>query len=340
MSPVSHVLWILWAGDLCLVGRYGATPQGKESPAMEIIEQHKTATHPYEVFALRAMLAVPYFEKALYEAAISSAPDKPASKVPYTFWQLETSLRIILLGSYLSQMLSVHVHGLFWQMKLLATMSVHHTRAYFNAKYGGHLVDNPKGEVGSFTKHPTMLLWGFFYFNAKYAGHLVDNPKYAGHLVGDPKQGCAVRFVYGLRTVSSLSSDGTTDLSRQVGNGCQAGLCCTVCARYQVCPQTEPLTCHASEMFLDMVKDLTGKPLTADAWVKELKQPLKELEEHKAYDDAVLAGPKFPSGTDVDLGMRIILAHGDEVIADTEKEGLSKACSTFKDWVQKNYFSS
>lgn len=26
-----------------------------------------TATHPYEVFALRGMLAVPYFEKALYE---------------------------------------------------------------------------------------------------------------------------------------------------------------------------------------------------------------------------------------------------------------------------------
>ena len=25
------------------------------------------ATHPYEVFELRSMLAVPYFEKALYE---------------------------------------------------------------------------------------------------------------------------------------------------------------------------------------------------------------------------------------------------------------------------------
>ncbi len=29
----------------------------------EVVEQHIRATHPYEVFALRAMLAVPYFEK-------------------------------------------------------------------------------------------------------------------------------------------------------------------------------------------------------------------------------------------------------------------------------------
>ena len=27
---------------------------------------------------------------------------------------------------------------------VLAEMSVHHTRAYFKSKYGGHLVDNPK----------------------------------------------------------------------------------------------------------------------------------------------------------------------------------------------------
>lgn len=32
---------------------------------MQVIKSHKTATAPYEVFGIRAMLAVPYFEKAL-----------------------------------------------------------------------------------------------------------------------------------------------------------------------------------------------------------------------------------------------------------------------------------
>ena len=32
-----------------------------------LIEAHKRATHPYSVFALRGMLAVPFFERALYE---------------------------------------------------------------------------------------------------------------------------------------------------------------------------------------------------------------------------------------------------------------------------------
>jgi hypothetical protein len=39
---------------------------GKVLP-WELIEKNIRATHPYEVFALAAMLSVPYFEKALYE---------------------------------------------------------------------------------------------------------------------------------------------------------------------------------------------------------------------------------------------------------------------------------
>merc|ERR1719195_2313742 len=47
-----------------------------------------------------------------------------------------------------------------------------------------------------------------------------------------------------------------------------------------------------SAMFLDLVRGLTGKPLTGDAWVAGLKQPLEEhvLEERAAYDEAVKAG--------------------------------------------------
>jgi hypothetical protein len=33
----------------------------------ELVERMHSDSHPYEVFQVRAMLAVPYFEKALYE---------------------------------------------------------------------------------------------------------------------------------------------------------------------------------------------------------------------------------------------------------------------------------
>ena len=170
-------------------------------------------------------------------------------------------------------------------------MSVHHTRAHFKAKYSGLLVDNPR--IG-------------------------------------------------------------TDLAQsywQPGN---------------------------SEMFLDVVAKLTGKPLSADAWVAVLNQPLGDKvrapidrhkwgqraavtwyghscrcgecvdivdvvetssqgggghlssplvplcycmhisalqlkEEQHDYEEALAKGPAMPPGAEPDLGMRIILAHGDEV---------------------------
>ena len=41
--------------------------------------------------------------------------------------------------------------------------------------------------------------------------------------------------------------------------------------------------------------------------VAQLKEELRD------YEDAVAKGPAMPPGTEPDLGMRIILAHGDEV---------------------------
>ena len=40
----------------------------------------------------------------------------------------------------------------------------------------------------------------------------------------------------------------------------------------------------------------------------------------------------------MDLGMRVILAHGDEVIADSAESSFEAACSTFKKWIRKTYF--
>lgn len=42
-----------------------------------------------------------------------------------------------------------------------------------------------------------------------------------------------------------------------------------------------------SEMFLDLVEKLTGKPLSADAWVEELNKSIaaKVEEEQKEYEE-------------------------------------------------------
>ncbi len=90
-----------------------------------------------------------------------------------------------------------------------------------------------------------------------------------------------------------------------------------------------------SEAFRDLVERLTGRPLSADAWVADLQSDLDAclVEERKAYDDARATGPKFPAGARVDLDMRIMLVHGDDIIADSEPQGLVEACATYRTWL-------
>eukprot|EP01062_Namystynia_karyoxenos_P061543 TRINITY_DN538_c0_g1_i3.p1 TRINITY_DN538_c0_g1~~TRINITY_DN538_c0_g1_i3.p1 ORF type:complete len:1162 (+),score=300.58 TRINITY_DN538_c0_g1_i3:76-3561(+) len=95
-----------------------------------------------------------------------------------------------------------------------------------------------------------------------------------------------------------------------------------------------------SAPFLDLVQQLTGKPLSADAWVESLQEPLDiRLAHEKAdYDAAVKAGPKFERGTSVDLGVLLRFLHGDEVIADSAADGgLAAACRKFKEWIPKAF---
>ncbi len=91
-----------------------------------------------------------------------------------------------------------------------------------------------------------------------------------------------------------------------------------------------------SENFLELVNKLTGRPLTADAWIAALQEDIEELvvSEKKAYDTAVVQGPKFPKGSDVDIKMRIKLVHGDTIIADSSTAGLYNACETYRKWIE------
>ena len=53
-------------GDAAWRAKYAISRDGEPIP-WDMIKEDLEASHPYKVFALRAMIAVPYFEKALYE---------------------------------------------------------------------------------------------------------------------------------------------------------------------------------------------------------------------------------------------------------------------------------
>lgn len=88
-----------------------------------------------------------------------------------------------------------------------------------------------------------------------------------------------------------------------------------------------------------MVADVCGTPLSVDAWVAELETPLevKLAEEKNAYDAAIAAGPALPPGADAGaaLDVRVIIAHGDETVADTETDGwLGGVEAKFGAWLE------
>ncbi len=47
--------------------------------------------------------------------------------------------------------------------------------------------------------------------------------------------------------------------------------------------------------------------------------------------------PAAPPPQEPDLGMRILLVHGDEVVADSSEGGLAHACNTYRDWIRRHW---
>lgn len=92
--------------------------------------------------------------------------------------------------------------------------------------------------------------------------------------------------------------------------------------------------------FLKMVEDLTGKPLSHDAWVSEMSKDTEAVvaDEKAEYAKAVEAGLAGDGGGEIDLGMHAVFVHGDEVISDSVKDqGYVAACAKFKAWVNANW---
>eukprot|EP00193_Tetraselmis_chui_P018148 CAMPEP_0177782156 /NCGR_PEP_ID=MMETSP0491_2-20121128/18288_1 /TAXON_ID=63592 /ORGANISM="Tetraselmis chuii, Strain PLY429" /LENGTH=772 /DNA_ID=CAMNT_0019302379 /DNA_START=172 /DNA_END=2490 /DNA_ORIENTATION=- len=239
-------------GDADWLARYAKTRTGETIP-WDLIQKKLEATHPYEVFALRGMITIPFFEKALYEL-------KEDEVTAENILQLADRIDVEINGGPISRPIMSVPHILadessaYYHGYVLAEMSVHQTRKHFLTKYG-YLTDNPR--IG---KELTEAYW-------------------------------------------------------RPGNG---------------------------ECFLDLVQNLTGEPLTADAWVEELQQPTDALlkQEKQKYTEALKAGPAIPAGSEVDMAMVIRMVHGDEVISDSAKEGTFAAASNkFKGWVRETYFA-
>lgn len=232
--------------DAAWRGRYARNREGEVVP-WSLLEEDIRARQPYAVFALRLMMSVPYFEKALYELPEDQIT---AERVQQLANEVEERIQgglsgrpLLSVPHILDDESSCYYHGY-----VLAEMSVHQTRAYFLEKHG-NIVDNPI--VG-----PTL-----------------------------------------------------TEKYWKPGN---------------------------SAMFLDLVEGLTGKPLTGESWVKELQQPLEEAVAHEKaeYEAAVKAGMAVTG--ELDLGMRVRLVDGSEVIADTKEEGtFLKATEKFERFVRQ-----
>jgi hypothetical protein len=127
-------------GDAAWRGRYARDRAGKPVP-FPLLAEEIEAKHPYAVMDLRGMLAVPYFEKALYEL-----PEAELSSVRVLELADEIERRIqgglgprplLSVPHLLSDEASCYYHGY-----VLAEMAVHQTRRFFLDKHG-FLVDNP-----------------------------------------------------------------------------------------------------------------------------------------------------------------------------------------------------
>lgn len=140
-------------GDAAWRGRYARNRDGEPVP-WEILAEDIQSTHEYQVFQLRAMLAVPYFEKALYELPEDKVTAENilalAAETEMSIQGGRASRPLLSVPHILADEASCYYHGY-----VLAEMSVHQTRAHFLSTYG-FIVDNPKvgADLASVYWHP------------------------------------------------------------------------------------------------------------------------------------------------------------------------------------------
>ena len=129
--------------DADWMSRYAKTVAGQAMP-IDLIEKGIRSTQPGAAWEIRAMLVVPFAEKALYEL---QDDEITAERVLQIIRDTEKKLLFLEEGSprpvlsvphLLAGEASAYYHGY-----VMAEMAVHQTRNYFLDR-DGHLVDNPK----------------------------------------------------------------------------------------------------------------------------------------------------------------------------------------------------
>jgi len=122
-------------------GRYARTVDGAPMPA-DVHEKFLRSMKPYKVFELRSMLAVPYFEKRLYELddqdVTAEGLERLAAEVESLVQGGPAGRPLLSVPHILSDESSCYYHGY-----VLAEMAVWQTRSHFLQKYGS-IVDNPR----------------------------------------------------------------------------------------------------------------------------------------------------------------------------------------------------
>ncbi|MEO1170919.1 MAG: M3 family metallopeptidase [Myxococcota bacterium] len=121
--------------------RYARNEAGEPIP-VELIKKSIRVKQPAAAWQLRAMMVVPYAERAIYELPESELTAErileTVQEVERRFTFLDRSPRPTLCGPHLlSGESSAYYHGY-----VLADIAVHQTRAFFIER-DGHLVDNP-----------------------------------------------------------------------------------------------------------------------------------------------------------------------------------------------------
>ena len=123
--------------------RYALDASGAAMP-LELIEQGLRARQPFAAFGARAMLAVCYAEKALYEIPDDELTPERALAVVR---DVERSLLFLDEGSPRPVLSVPHLlagdSSAYYHGYVLAEMAVHQTRGFFLAR-DGHLVDNAR----------------------------------------------------------------------------------------------------------------------------------------------------------------------------------------------------
>jgi hypothetical protein len=95
--------------------------------------------------------------------------------------------------------------------------------------------------------------------------------------------------------------------------------------------------CGNSKPFLDLVKDLTGKGLSGEAWVNALKESVddKVAREKQEYEEALAKASSKTAPSLEGLNMTIKFVDGDHLIADSSQlpGGILAACKAFEAFV-------